>query len=568
MAGGTPVSGASVQLYAAGSGGNGSAPLPLLSAPLTTAANGSFNLLQGTYSCPASNSVLYLVASGGAIGSAPNPASVLMTVPGSCQNLSSGASFLLDEVSTAASVYALRPFLAPGAQMGATSGNATGLALGAATLANLINLQTAGVGGLGFPATGTTPAAKLYTLANILHACVVSSGPASPACAGLFADTTSGSVVPANTLDAALSLANNPGANVAALFALSLTNPAFGPVLTAAPPDWTLPIAFTGAGMNGPSTVAIDGAGNVWVVNYFGVASLFSNTGVPAYAGGITGYGLQQSYGGAVDSNNVLWVANEETAGNVNNGYGSVTLLNTAGPALPGGSMYDTGGLNFPISVAIDSTNTAWIVDYGDGSLTLLNSAGVPQSGANGYTSQQIGFAVAVAVDSQRNGWLADQSSSTVTRVTPSGQFTSYTVGIGPSGVAIDAADNVWSANYYGNSVGLVSGGQVLSNGGFVGGGLDHPVGIIADGSGTVWVANYRAPGITELAGAQATVPGAPLSPTAGWAPDLGLSEAYGIAIDAAGNVWVTSFGDNRLVEYVGAAAPVKTPLLGATRVP
>jgi len=46
------------------------------------------------------------------------------------------------------------------------------------------------------------------------------------------------------------------------------------------------------------------------------------------------------------------------------------------------------------------------------------------------------------------------------------------------------------------------------------------------------------------------------------------MLEAFGLAIDAAGNVWTTSFATNTLTEFVGLAAPVKTPLLGSTRIP
>jgi hypothetical protein len=46
------------------------------------------------------------------------------------------------------------------------------------------------------------------------------------------------------------------------------------------------------------------------------------------------------------------------------------------------------------------------------------------------------------------------------------------------------------------------------------------------------------------------------------------MLEAFGVAIDAAGSLWVTSYGDNRLVQFVGMATPVKTPLLGGVRLP
>ncbi len=572
LAGSTPIVGAEVQLYTTGSAGNGSAGTQLLASGLITDANGAFRVAAGSYTCPVGVSVLYIIATGGQVGSgAANSATSLITVPGACQSLSN-ANFMVNELTTAGTVFALRPFLATGGQLGSSATNASGLNLGVATLGSLVNLSAGTAPGAGFPANGAAPSAKLNTIANLLHGCVAADVSGGGTCGALFNATATTIQPPNNTLDAALNLVNNPGENVPALYGLSTGSSAFSPALATAPPDWTLPVSFTGGGMNQPATVAIDAVGNVWVVNYAGVASLFSNTGVPTYAQGIASYGLQESYGGAVDANGTMWITSQQNSDySINNGMGSVTLLNTSGPALPGNSLYSAGGLNFPLAIAFDSTNTAWIADYGDSYVTLLSDSGVPLSGDSGYTSSQLAFSSAIAVDSQRNGWVANFSSDngTVTKVTPDGSsFTSYTVGNGPAGVAIDAADNVWTANYYDDSVGLVSGGRVLSGNGYVGGGLDHPDGIAADGSGTVWVVNHRAPGLSQLAGASTTLPGAILSPVAGWAPDTGMSEGFGVAIDAAGNVWVSSNGDDRLIEYVGLATPVKTPLMGATRIP
>jgi hypothetical protein len=58
------------------------------------------------------------------------------------------------------------------------------------------------------------------------------------------------------------------------------------------------------------------------------------------------------------------------------------------------------------------------------------------------------------------------------------------------------------------------------------------------------------------------------LSPSAGWGTDQGLLEAFALAIDASGNLWVTNLGSNSVTEFVGLAVPVKTPLLGPVRVP
>ena len=574
QAGTQPVVGASVMLYAASQAGNGAAATRLLSAAVLTDQNGGFAVPLGV-TCPLSNTVLYAVATGGAAvaGAAANPSTRLVTVLGTCASVQAGASVVLNEVTTVAAAYALAQFFGPeAAYLGATATNSSGIGLAAATASNLADGSTGVAPGSGFPANGTAPSAEINTLANLLHGCIVSAGAQSAACVQLYDGAYSIGGVPAgdgngDTFSAVLTLAKNPLSSLAALFSLSQNTAAFAPALTAAPPDWTMAVSFGGGGMDGPSSVSIDSVGRVWVANYFESASLFTNTGVPVFAGGITGDNLVNSFGGAVDVNDSFWVANEESSGSLNNGLGSISVLASNG-SLSGN--YTTGGINFPLAVAFDTSGVSWVVDYGDSSLTLLDTTGQPLSGATGYTSASVQFPAAIATDAKCNAYVANQSSDTLTRVLADGSgFTDYTVGQGPSGVAIDAAGNIWSANYYGDSVGLVSAaGDVVSGSGFSGGGLDHPQGIAADGSGNVWVANYRAPGVSELASAAAATPGRLLSPAAGLGPNSGLIEAFGLAIDTGGNVWVTSFGTNTLTEFVGLAAPVKTPLLGPVRVP
>jgi streptogramin lyase len=319
--------------------------------------------------------------------------------------------------------------------------------------------------------------------------------------------------------------------------------------------------------MNGPSSLSIDSQGNVWVANYFGVASLFSNTGSATFPSGITGNGLQNSYGGAVDVNDTMWIANEQSANTVNDGLGSLTLLNNSGSAA---AQYTSGGLNFPIAVAFDTSGVAWVVDYGNSHITLLSSSGFPLSGTAGYTAANLVFPSAIATDSKCNAYVANQSSSTITRVIADGSaFTDFTVGQGPTSVAVDSADNVWAANYYANSVGLVSStGKVLSSSGYTGGGMNAPRAIAADGTGNAWIASEHSTAVAEFAAASSTNPGQLLSPSTGWGADAKLVEPYSLAIDSAGNLWVSNYGSNTLTEFIGLAAPVKTPLLGPVRVP
>lgn len=567
-AGSLPLAGASVQLYAAGTSGNGSAPTTLLSAPLTTDANGAFTVASGV-TCPYSNTVLYLVSRGGAVGGATpsNAAAVMSAMLGSCNTLQSGESIVVDEATTVATAFSMSPFLATDARIGATATNSSGIALAAATATNLVNITTGIAPGANLPSTGTAPTARIDTLADVLNACVVSTGPSSSACAQLFAASTANNAVPSNTLDAAMNIAHAPAANVAAIYSLQGGSSAYLPALNAAPTDWSMFATYSGGGMNGPTSVSIDSQGNIWVANYFSVASLFSNAGAPQLSSGISGNGLLNSYGGAVDVNDTMWVANEQSASSVNNGLGSITLFNSSGSSP---AQYASGGLNFPIAIAFDTSGVAWIVDYGNSHITLLSSSGAPLSGTAGYTSASLQFPSAIATDSKCNAYVANQSSNTLTRVLADGSaFTDFIVGQGPTSVAVDSADNVWSANFYANSVGLVSStGSVISGGGITSGGLNAPRGIAVDGAGNAWVISEHGSALAEFASASSASPGAVLSTGTGLGADAKLLEPYGIAIDAAGNVWVSNYGSNTLTEFIGIATPVKTPLLGPVRLP
>jgi streptogramin lyase len=566
MAGKQPLIGAAVQVYAAGINGNGSSGTALLASTLTTDGNGIFTVPAG-YTCPAASLELYVVVRGGKAGasaSSANGAIVFLTALGACNQIASSA--VVNEVTSVAATYALSQFLSAGGNLGASATNPGGLQNAVATALALADITAGSSPGQTFAANGSSPAPRIDSIANMLNACSASSN--GNACAALFSATTPpGGIVPANTLDAALNLVRNPAANVASLYALAAGNSVFAPVLAAVPADWTLFVNYTGGGMSSPSGLGIDSAGNVWVANYFDVASLFSPLGKPLFPQGITGFGLSASYGLAVDANNNAWIPNEPNAGVAGN---SVTVLTSAGQSVSGSGGFTAGGLNYPTSVAIDTDTTAWVVDYGNSHLTHLSSSGQALSGASGYTSPLFAFPVAAAVDGNHNVWVTNQSGSTVTKVSPDGtQFTNYACCDAPSTMAFDQLGNAWVANYYGNSISEISNsGAIVANGTYIGGGIDHPQGIAIDGVDNVWIANFRAGAISELAGANAPVPGATLSPTGGLGADASLLEAYAIAVDASGNLWVSNFGSDVLTQFVGLASPVKTPLIGLPAAP
>ncbi len=566
MAGTKPIAGASVQLYAAGTSGNGSAGTPLTGV-LTTDATGAFTIPAG-YPCPAATSQLYLVIQGGQIGAAAaNSAITLATAVGSCNQLAA-SYFLVNEVTTVATAWGLAQFLIPGSNIGTTKTNAQGLTNAFATVANLANLATGTSPGALFPVNGSSPAAKVNSLANLLNTCTTSSA----GCSALFSATTPASgTAPGNTLDAALNLVLNPGANVAALYTQSTASTAFTPALTTVPSDWTMFINYTGGGMNSPSGIGIDATGNVWVASYFSAASEFTPTGNPVFPNGITTGGLFESYGLAIDAQNNVWIPNQESPKTVNGGFGTVTVLNPAGQPLSGTDGYSAGGLAYPTAIAIDSNGTAWVADNYNSRVTLLSSTGDPLSGANGYTAPSLAFPVAIAVDANHNGWVANVEDVTVTKVAPDGtQFTPYSCCNGPAGIAIDQRGNVWIANYYGDSISQIDAhGTIISTGyNDNKASIWHPQGIAIDGSGHVWITNFLGSSVTELAGSATAQPGQILSPTVGYAHDAALNAGYAVAIDASGNLWITNFHTNILTEIVGLATPVKTPQLGPVQFP
>jgi trimeric autotransporter adhesin len=250
-----PVTGSTIQLYAVGTSGDGSAATPLLSPAPVSDANGTFNI-SGTYSCPSSSSLVYIVASGGNPGLPPgtnNAALSLMAALGPCGNLSPSTFIFIDELTTVAAVYSLAPYMASPSAIGSAAGDAAELA-GAFTLASqLVNTTTGSAPGTGVPPGTVVPVAQINTIGNILASCVNSAGGTSgdsTPCGMLFALTTPTGLTPAtDTVTALLHLANDPRLNTASLYSLITPEAPFQPFQPQTPPDLsvrlTVPSGFT-----------------------------------------------------------------------------------------------------------------------------------------------------------------------------------------------------------------------------------------------------------------------------------------------------------------------------------
>lgn len=591
-----PVANSFVTAYQAGTSAYGSGATALAST--ATASNGGFSLF---FDCPSTGppSYVYLVASGGNDGNGNNSALKLMAALGPCGGsirVGPPATVVIDEATTVASVYALAQFMdAVNPQaVGTSSANLIGLENTFGAVQNLVSLGAGTAPGGNLPAGATAPVEKLNTLANALAQCVSSAGPSAtgPApCNELFCDAAAGvynastgtcslppgAAEPSDTLKAALAIALNPGrVDVADLFTLAGKATVFSPALGAPPTDWTLALNFVGAGLSEPTSVAIDGAGNVWVANYNSAVSELSGAGLPlSPAGGFTGGGLEESFAIALDATGNVWVSNEQSPPGVNSGLGSVTKLAPDGAVLSGASGYWGGGIDFPVALSIDPAGNVWAANYGNASVTKLAPTGTALSPSGGFTGAGINFPVGLAFDSAGSLWIADQSNDNVSELTPGGAALSPSSGYTgggldlPQAIAVDQAGNVWVTNFYGDSVTeLGPDGAALSPArGFTGGGLASPGGVAVDGGGNVWVTNYHGASISALEGRGASSPGTPLSPSSGFTGG-GLGEPFNPAIDRSGNLWAANFAADSVTEFVGIAVPVTTPLIGPPQRP
>ena len=288
---------------------------------------------------------------------------------------------MINEVTTIAAAYAFAGFATDATHV-SSSGTAlalTGIANAFANAGNLANIVSGGAYST-TPATnstGTVPQSEINTLANILASCLNSTGPSSPACTTLFADAESGGssgTAATDTATAAINMAHNPGANITALYALSIPTPPFGPALSAQPNDFTIAVSYTGGGLSPPNGVAIDGSGDAWISNYAGNSvTEFSSLGVPSSGSPYTGGGLFEPIAIAVDDSGNAWIADDPFSSST----GEVTKI--SGGTVTG---YTVGGLMGPYGIAIDGLGDVWAPNGDNSSVTKLTSSGAAASGS------------------------------------------------------------------------------------------------------------------------------------------------------------------------------------------
>ena len=191
------------------------------------------------------------------------------------------------------------------------------------------------------------------------------------------------------------------------------------------------PQTTVGSGLSSPNGVAVDASGNVFIAD--------SGNGrvveVPAGGGPQTTVGSGLSYPDAVAV---------DAAGDVfigDTGLGQVVKV----PAGGGPQTTVGSGLSAPEGVAVDAAGDVFIADPGLGQVVEVPAGGGPQT----TVGSGLSFPQGVAVDRAGDVFIADSGLGQVVEV-PAGGGAQTTVGSGlssPLGVAVDAAGDVFIAD-------------------------------------------------------------------------------------------------------------------------
>lgn len=245
-----------------------------------------------------------------------------------------------------------------------------------------------------------------------------------------------------------------------------------------------------------------------------------------------------------------------------------------------------------PWAVAIDAAGNVYIADGGNNCIRKVNTGGVITTiagiaGFGGYsgdggaaTIAKLSGPVGVALDAAGNLYIAESGNLRIRKVNTSGIISTFagngTLGYSgdgaaatlaqlnyPTGVAVDAAGNVYIGDQGNNCIRKVNTGGIIStiagNGinGYSGDGaaatlamLSTPAGVAVDAVGNVYISDLNNQRIRKVntSGIITTIAG---TGVAGYSGDgnaatlAQVNQPAGIAVDTGGNVYLADFSNN-----------------------
>lgn len=258
------------------------------------------------------------------------------------------------------------------------------------------------------------------------------------------------------------------------------------------------------------------------------------------------------------------------------------------------------GSFNNPYGVAIDSAKNIYVADTLNNTIrkitparvvsTLAGTAGLPGSADGTGAAARFNFPVGLAVDGAGNVYVADARNFAIRKITPAGVVTTlagspsqFGSGDGPGstarfflpyGIAVDGAGTLYVADS-GNQLirkitpeGVVStlaggvGQEGFVNGTGIAARFRVPFGVAVDGAGNVYVADSGNHAIRRItaAGVVSTVAGSVGTSGAvdGPAATARFSQPRGLAVDAAGNIFVADYA-NSIIRHITTSGVVST---------
>jgi sugar lactone lactonase YvrE len=261
------------------------------------------------------------------------------------------------------------------------------------------------------------------------------------------------------------------------------------------------------------------------------------------------------------------------------------------------------GSFNNPYAVAIDSAKNLYVTDTLNNTIrkitparvvsTLAGTAGQFGSTDGTGSAARFNFPVGVAVDGAGNVYVADAKNFTIRKITAAGVVSTFAGAVFqpgavdgaatsarfflPYGVAVDSAGNVYVADGGNHTIRKITPEGVVSTlagtaqqSGFVNGTgsaarFNTPFAVAVDSAGNVYVADSENHAIRRVtpAGVVSTVAGAGVSGQSDGATAVArFNQPRGVAVDAAGNVYVVDSGNSTLRQITPAG--VVSTLAGA----
>ncbi|PYU25223.1 MAG: hypothetical protein DMG30_06055 [Acidobacteria bacterium] len=371
----------------------------------------------------------------------------------------------------------------------------------------------------------------------------------------------------------------------------------------------------TSAGLAGPSGVAIDSAGNLFIADTYSyrvrrvdgatqVITTVVGNGMDCFSGDggpATDAALCEPWGVTLDSAGNLFIA--DTGNRIRRVDGVTGVITTvAGNGIDGyagdGGPATAAALFVPSGVAVDSAGSLFIADTGNQRIRRVDSVtGVISTVAgNGYlnpyyscggysgdgvpaTSAELNCPSGIAVDSAGNLFIADSGNQRIRRVDSVTGVISTVAGNGipgeagdggpatsaelyePSGVAVDSAGNLFIADRAGTVRRVDAATQVITTvaGGGAGGDggpassaqLKYPLGVAVDGAGNVFIAEWFGFRVRRVDAATGVISTVAGDGTEGFSGDGGPSTSAQLA--GATGVVVDSTGNLFIVDAFNA---------------